>query len=207
MTDSTPVETNQDALEVAIAENPEAVAEFVDRLDAVNELLDVLSLGENALTDDMVVELADTGSTLAESADEIATEDTVGLAAAVGTNAGELTDALETLVELQESGTLENLTELAQLASLATDALDDEMVTSLAATGAGVGELADAASDPDTRQGIERTLAGLGQAEREAVEPVGPVGLVKALRDPQVQAGLGYLIAVAGALGESTPTR
>ena len=45
--DSTAVDGDADAdpLEDAIAENPEAVADFVRRLDAVNELLDVVDRG------------------------------------------------------------------------------------------------------------------------------------------------------------------
>lgn len=61
-------------LEAAIEQNPEAVAEFVEHLNAVNELLDVLSLGESALTDEMVRDFSATGSTLVESADGIATD-------------------------------------------------------------------------------------------------------------------------------------
>jgi len=121
-----------DPLETVIAENPEAVATLVRRLDAVNELLDVPRAGEDALTDEMVVELADTTATLAESADGIATDETVALAETVGQNGAELQDALETLVRLQRTGTLDELAELANVGSLATAALDDEMVTSLA---------------------------------------------------------------------------
>lgn len=188
-------------LESAIEQNPEAVAEFVAHLDAVNELLGVLSLGESALTDGMVRELSATGSTLAESADGLATEETVALAEAVGENGDELRDALDTLVVLQRSGTLDDLTELATVASLGSAALDDEMVRSLAGTGAALGEVAQAASDDDTRDGIETLLAGVGDAEREPAERVGPVGLVRELRDPDVQHGLGFLLAVAGAVG------
>jgi len=78
---------DRDDLESIVAENPEAVATFIDRLDAVNEFLDVVvALGEGALTDEMVVELAGTASTLAESADGLATDETVALAETVGGN-------------------------------------------------------------------------------------------------------------------------
>jgi uncharacterized protein YjgD (DUF1641 family) len=203
MSDAESAETKRDTLEAAIEENPEAVAEFVERLDTVNELLTVLELGEDALDDEMLVELSDTGSTLAESADGLATDGTVDLATAVGSHGEELADALETLAALQESGTLDELVELAELASLVTDALDDEMVTSLAETGSSVGELAESAAEPDTRRGIERTLAGIGAAERTDAEPVGMVGLLRALRNPDVRAGLGYVIAIAEGLGQS----
>jgi uncharacterized protein YjgD (DUF1641 family) len=115
-------------LEAAIAENPEAVAELVRRLDAVNELLDVLALGGGAL--------------------------------------------------------------------------DDEMVRSLAQTGSGLGELAQTAADEDTRDGLETLLDGVGTAERQDVDAVGVLGLIRGMRDPEVQHGLGYLLAVAKAIGQ-----
>lgn len=119
----------QTELEEAIAENPEAVSEFVRRLDAVNELLDVLELGERAVT--------------------------------------------------------------------------DEMVRSLAETGSGLGELADTATEEETRAGLETVLRGVGAAEREAPEEFGLLGLVRSARDPDVKRGLGYLLAVARAIGRA----
>ena len=188
-------------LEAAIEQNPEAVAGFVERLGAVNELLDVLSLGESALSDEMVRELSTTASTLAESADGLATEETVALAEAVGSNGDELREALDTVVALQRSGTLDELAELAQVGALATAALDDGMVTSLAGTGAALGEVAQTAADDDTREGVETLLESVGAAEREPPEQVGAVGLLRGVRDPDVQYGLGYLLALAGAIG------
>jgi uncharacterized protein YjgD (DUF1641 family) len=188
-------------LVAAIEDNPEAVAAFVERLDAVNGLLDVLALGEEALDDEMAVTLAGTGATLAESADELATEETVALAGSVGDNGGDLAEALETLAALQRTGTLDDLVELADVVSLASNAVDDEMAVSLARTGASVGELADTAAEDDTRQGLQTLLKAVGDAERDDVEPVGLVGTVRAARDPEVKAGLGYLLSLARALG------
>jgi len=188
-------------LEAAIAENPDAVAEFVRRLDAVNELLDVLALGEGALTDEMVRDVAGTTATLAESADGIATEETVGLAETVGENGAELEDALESVLTLQRTGALDELVELGGAASLLTAALDDEMVTSLAGTGTSLGELADTATEEDTHNGLETMLEGVAAAEAETPDQVGPLGLLGAARDPDVQYGLGYLLSIARAIG------
>lgn len=192
-----------DGLEAAIAENPDAVAAFVRRLDAVNELLDVVALGENALTDEMVVELAATGSTLAESADGLATDETVALAETVGTNGTELRGAVETLADLQRSGTLDELADLAAVGSLVTAALTDEMVASLASAGASLGELADTAADPGTREALEGLLDSIGAAERDEPRAFGPLGVLRALRDPDVRYGLGYVIGIARAIGSA----
>ncbi|QCC48560.1 DUF1641 domain-containing protein [Halobellus limi] len=191
-------------LETAIAENPEAVAAFVRRLDAVNELLDVLALGESALDDEMVRSLAGTGSTLVESADGLATEETVELAATVGDNGEELQGALESLLVLQRTGTLDELVEVADVLSLLTSALDDEMVRSLAGTGSALGEVAQTAGDDDVRDGLETLLSGVGEAAGEEPERVGAVGLLKRSRDPDVQYGLGFLLALAGSIGRAS---
>src|SRR6056297_1108195 len=195
-----------DDLEAAIAENPEAVADFIERLDAVNELLDVVDLGTSAMTDEMVVELSGTAETLAASADGIATDETVGLAESVGANGGELQEALDTLVELQRSGTLDELAELGDVVSLGTSAMTDDMVRSLAGTGSSLGELADTAAQDDTRGGLTALLNSLSAAEQAETVAVGPVGLMKAIRDPEIQHGLGYLLAIAKALGQQQST-
>jgi uncharacterized protein YjgD (DUF1641 family) len=196
--------SGREQLEAAIEENPEAVAAFVRRLDAVNELLDVLALGEEAMTDEMVVELADTGSTLAESADGLATEGTVRLAESVGANGDELADAMGTLVELQRNGALDELAELTGVLSLFTDAMTDEMVVSLAGTGSSLGELADTAAEPDTRDGLVRMLSAVGTAERTEPAATSTLALLKSLRDDEVKQGLAYVIALARAIGAST---
>ena len=193
---------DDEALEAAIAENPEAVADFVRRLDAVNELLDVVTLGEAAMTDEMVVELTGTAETLAASADGVATDETVRLAETVGENGDDLTDALETVLELQRDGTLDDLAELGNVAGLANAALTDEMVVSLAGTGSSLGELADTASDDHTREGLKSLLDSVGAAEQADTSSVGAIGLARGLRDPEIKQGLGYLFAVAKALGQ-----
>nr|WP_233745585.1 DUF1641 domain-containing protein [Halobacterium bonnevillei] len=77
------------------------------------------------------------------------------------------------------------------------------MVRSLAATGSSLGEVAETAADEDASDGIETALTALGEADSETPERVGPVGLLKATRDPDVQHGLGYLVAMARAIGRT----
>jgi uncharacterized protein YjgD (DUF1641 family) len=193
-------------LAAAIEDNPEAVATFVERLDAVNELLEVLELGTDALDDDMAVSLAETAATLGESADGLATEETAALAESVGENGESLGAALESLATLQEQGTLDDLVELAAVVSLLRDALDDDMAVSLARTGASLGEIADSTAEADTRDGLESVLGAVGDAQSAEVSRVGTLGLVRATRDEEVQTGLGYLVVLARALGRRTDT-
>ena len=188
-------------LVAAVEANPEAVARLLDRLDAVHELLDAVELAGAALDDEMVASLASRGATLGEAGAALSTEHTVTLSESVGANGEELAAGLETLARLQREGTLDDLASLADVAALATAALDDEMVASLSGRGARLGELGARAADPDAARATGDLLEALAEANAEPVERVGPVGLLRALRNPEVGAGLGYLLAVARAVG------
>ncbi|MFB6075158.1 MAG: DUF1641 domain-containing protein [Haloarculaceae archaeon] len=190
-----------DPVAAAVEDNPEEVARLLRRLGLVNDLLDTVELATAALDDEMVQSLAANGDLLAESADGLATRETANLARSLGENADDLESALATLVRLERAGTLEDLADVADVASLATAALDDEMVQSLASTGGSLGELADAASDPDTRDGVETLLGAVGEASADPPERVGAIGLLRAIRDPEVQRGLGFVLGVARTTG------
>lgn len=200
-TETTFDETVPDALAEAIEENPHEVARFLERLDLVNEFLDAADVAVSGLDDDMVTELAGTSTTLALAANGLATPETVGLGETVGENADDLSAAVETLVGLQRDGTLDDLAALGDVVSLGSAALDDEMVTSLAHTGGRLGELADVAADDETARGLQTLLTAVGAANAGDADQVGPVGLVRALRDPEVQTGMGFLVALARELG------
>jgi uncharacterized protein YjgD (DUF1641 family) len=75
------------------------------------------------------------------------------------------------------------------------------MVTSLAGTGAALGEVAQTAADDDARDGVKAMLEGVGAAHRSDPEPVGALGLARSIRDPEVQYGLGYVLAISKAIG------
>ena len=186
----------------AVEENPEEVARLVQNLDQVNDLLDASAVATAAMDDGMVQRLAADGSNLGAAADGAATPELAQLGESVGENADALADGVETIVELQESGTLDDLAAFADTVALLSAAMDDEMVTSLTGMGSRLGELADTASDDEVAQGLESMLHAVGDATSEEPEPVGAVGLVKALRDPEVRAGMGVAIALLRALGQ-----
>lgn len=202
-TDNAPETTEIDKLETRIAENPAEISRLLERLGLVNELLDATDVATSAMDDEMVTSLAGTGTNLAMAADGMATEETVELGSAVGHNATDLAAGVESIAELQRTGTLDDLVELAEIVSLATGALDDEMVMSLTSTGTRLGELADTAADDDIASGLENVMTALGEATSEEPDKIGMVGLLKALRDPDVQAGLGVVIALSSALGQA----
>jgi uncharacterized protein YjgD (DUF1641 family) len=189
------------AVAEAIADNPEEIARLLDRLGALNAALDATDVASGALDDRMVQELAGTGANLAAAADGLATEEAAALGEAAGENAEELAAAIEGMARLQRSGTLDDLLAVADVLSLATNAMDDDMVTTLAGTGSRLGEVVDTAADEDVARGLESTLAAVGEASAEPPREIGAVGLLRAMRDPEVRTGMGFLVQLAGAIG------
>jgi uncharacterized protein YjgD (DUF1641 family) len=189
--------------ESLVAENPQEVARLLERLDEVNELLDVASLLTAAADDEMVQSVAGAGTNLGMAADGMATDELVQLGDAVGENAADLAEGAEALGRLQRTGTLDDLLELAQLASLLTAAMDDEMVMNLSELGSQLGGVADTAAEEDVSRGLESMLHAVGDTASEQPEPVGAIGLAKAMRDPEIKAGLGVALALVKALGRT----
>lgn len=203
--ESPPEDTAVD-FESLVAENPQEVARLLERLDEVNELLDVASLLTAAADDEMVQSVTETTTNLGMAADGMATDELIRLGDAVGENADDLAEGLEALARLQRTGTLDDLLELAQIASLLTAAMDDEMVMNFSTLGSQLGGVADTAAEEDVTRGLESMLHAVGDATSEDVEPVGAIGLAKAMRDPEVKAGLGVALALVKALGRNVAT-
>ncbi|PCR88928.1 DUF1641 domain-containing protein [Natrinema ejinorense] len=199
--DSETADAGDPTLEELVADNPEEVARFLERIDVVNDLLDTADLATAAMDDRMVQDLSGTATNLGAAADGLATDEVAALGEATGENADDLADAIEALARLQRSGTLDDLVAIADVAALGSSAMDDGMVTKLAATGTSLGEVADTAADDDVARTLEAVLGAVGEAGAEPTKPIGVRGLVRALRDLDVRRGLGFVIAVARKTG------
>jgi len=77
---------------------------------------------------------------------------------------------------------------------------------SLSNLGSQLGGVADTAAEEDVSRGLESVLHAVGDATSEEVEPVGAIGLAKAMRDPEVKAGLGVALALLKGLGRNVAT-
>lgn len=176
-----------DDFETLVEDNPEDVADLLERLD--EEGADVTSLlsGSTEETRDL----------------ELTSDERSALSEAIDGNADELAAGLESLAQIQRTGTLDDLLELSQVASLLMGAMDDEMVMSLSKLASELGGVADTAAEDDVSRGLEDVLHAVGDASEEETEPVGAIGLAKALRDPEVKAGMGVALALVKALGRN----
>ncbi len=172
--------------------SPDVDPSVVDAIEDNPE--DVAALVAQAGLDDQVVAAADGKETPRKAESSALTE-------TIDANDEELAAALDRLADLEANGDLETVIGAMQGVSLLSDAMDDELVMSLGSTASSLGELADAASTPETRQGTLALIDALGEAAGSDPEPVGMLGLAGALRDDDIRQGLGFLLAVARATG------
>ncbi|MFB6114419.1 MAG: DUF1641 domain-containing protein [Halodesulfurarchaeum sp.] len=119
-----------------------------------------------------------------------------------------IAEAAETLIELQQDGTLEDLTEAATAISLLAEGLDDEMVMGLMAMANDLGGIADRASQPNTVRTLEAMMDAMDEADAfDDPESVGPFGAISKMRDEDVKRGLGFFLEFMGALGRQIDRR
>jgi uncharacterized protein YjgD (DUF1641 family) len=162
-------------LEAALDGHGEDLAAAVERTDELQEFLTTAVLIVASADDEEVEHVTDSTANLVRAVDGLTTEGAAALAENLGEDAGDLAEALEMVLELQREGHLEELVELAKLASALE--LDEEGI-----------------------QGLNTVLGAVGDAQRDS-EPVGLLGALRRLRGRDARAGLGYLVALLRAQG------
>ncbi|WP_231182854.1 DUF1641 domain-containing protein [Haladaptatus sp. DYF46] len=147
-------------------------AEYTEELENVIETaILVIASADERDVDNVTQSLV----TLVEAADGLSTEGTVALAEGVGENGEDLAEALESVLELQRDGRLDDLIEMA-------------------------GTLSALEINETTVDGLNRLFRAIDEAERET-KPVGAFGFLRSLSGDDVRAGIGYLLAIVRAQG------
>lgn len=169
------------ALREALAANGDELAAVVDSADELQDVLATAVLIVASADEAELDHVTESTANLVAAADGLSTEAAAALATDVGENADDLSAALDTVLELQREGHLDDLVDLAKTLS----ALDVE---------------------PETVAGLNDVLAAVGEARRDP-EPVGLLGLLGGLRSRDARAGLGYLVALLKAQGRRVRER
>ncbi|WP_135819635.1 DUF1641 domain-containing protein [Halostella litorea] len=212
------------ALRAALAEHGEDLAGVVGTTDEIDDLLTTAILVIASADDEEVQHVTESTANLVKAADGLSTDGAADLAAELGDSADDLAVTLDTVLELQRAGHLDDLVTIAtafseslspgEVEELATTLEDngDELVgaldvvlelqredqledlVTLAKTFSAI------EADADTVRGLNTVLAAVGEAERES-EPVGVLGLFRKLRGRDARAGLGYLVSLLKAQG------
>lgn len=125
------------------------------------------------------------------------------LLAQVRESAPALVLTLRRVDELAKSGALDTLLDLAQVAHAARVSMSDVMIHRFSETARVFGELADTLATAGAPQNLPALLQAVAEARAEALadqRSVGIVTLVRALKQPQTQLALKFMLALAGRL-------
>ncbi len=120
----------------------------------------------------------------------------------IAENREHLAEAIDKLVWLEKSGNLDALLGFSALIKIVQDSISDAVVERNMEMLSNIGLI----STKFTSDRALKLFNALGDAicrcEREP-EPVGLIGLMKALREPEVQKALGMLLNIARELGKN----
>jgi uncharacterized protein YjgD (DUF1641 family) len=206
------------------------LAAALDRLDDAADVVETAILILASADAEEIDHLTESLGNLVEAADGLSTEEAAALATSVGENGEYLSDTVDTLLEFQQEGRLDDF---ATIAGAFSESLSPEEVEELASmleeNGAETVEALDVVLDlhregqlddlvdlakvvstleidADTAAGMNTFLGAVGEAQRES-EPVGLFGFISGMRSRDARAGLGYLLALLKAQGRRVRER
>ena len=130
--------------------------------------------------------------------------------------------ALQLAIQLTDPGTLSSLQSVLSVATqapgfiaMATDIVDEQTKgEDINARISGLLSLGDRMTDPCTTGAMEDILSpgavntvgmlskALAEQREQGIDPVGPVGLMRKLRDPDIKRAVGFLLGVAKSIGQ-----
>lgn len=148
-----------------------------------------------------------TEQTLRDVADVAASPEVLALLEQVRASAPALTHALQRVDELHQSGALDTMLDMAQVLQAAKVSVGDAMVHRMANMVRVLGEMVDVATTcglPDKLPAVVEAV-GTARADAEADQTtLGVMGLMKALRQPETQFALKFVLALSRRLPEAT---
>ena len=170
-----------------------------DTLPTLSKMLDDLTSVYNLIQDLQPV-LSKIGEeatpTISELRERFEKEEIIDLLKKLGDNLSTLSSALDKLIELEKSGTLDALMRMGKLVVALSNKLSDEDIENLAEVTANLAKIA----KPELVSIAESVTETLTTAEPKKV---GTFGMFSAMRDEKVQKGLGLTLELLKALGDA----
>lgn len=215
---------NGATVQEALTAHSDDLAGIIESTDEIDEILTTAILIAASADRSELDHITSSTTNLIEAIDGLSTEETATLATDIGENAGELSVSLDTILELQRQGHLDDLVIVATAfaESLSAEEVEElsmlleesgpEIVTALDTVLdlqreghlEDVIDLAKTLSvleiDEDAAQGLNAALAAVGEAQQDS-KPIGILGTIKQLGSRDFRAGFGYLVTLLKALG------
>ncbi len=134
------------ALTNKLKEKPQALEHLlniIDRLDTLDEFSAMLQAQKDGATDMMVQRVADNITTGLSIMDSFSGEEQLSMIKTAGNKAESLKKSIETIAELEKSGTLQSLKEMGDFVAGFSKGMTDSMVERMAGTAEKLTELTD----------------------------------------------------------------
>ncbi|MDF2629864.1 MAG: hypothetical protein K0R39_3695 [Symbiobacteriaceae bacterium] len=147
-----------------------------------------------------------TERTFSSTADLAASPELFALVAQIRTSAPALTHLVKRVDELHQSGALDTLLDMTQVLQAAKVSMGDAMIHRMADLVRVLGEMVDVVTTCGLPEKLPAVVEAVGAARADAEadqSSLGVVGLVKALRQPETQFALKFVLALSRRLPEA----
>jgi uncharacterized protein YjgD (DUF1641 family) len=176
------------ALTNKLKEKPQALEHLlniIDRLDTLDEFSAMLQAQKDGATDMMVQRVADNITTGLSIMDSFSGDEQLSMIKAAGNNAESLKKSIETIAELEKSGTLQSLKDMGDFVAGFSKGMTDSMVERMAGTAEKLTELTDSLAD-ENMAGLIKKVQHVSDALGTSLDKIAELeksGTLQSLKD------------------------
>ncbi len=172
----------------------------------VDQIESIAGAAAVSLTEGMIVRLAELAERAGDLVDAATSPEMMELIQQARQSAPALTGALRRLEQASRTGALDTLLDLAEVLQAARVSMSDAMIARLAETArsaAEAGDLLVTSGVMERAPALARSISGAWDEATSDSRYVGPLELLRALRRPETQLSLKFLLALARRLPET----
>ena len=176
------------ALTNKLKEKPQALEHLlniIDRLDTLDEFSAMLQAQKDGATDMMVQRVADNITTGLSIMDSFSGEEQLSMIKTAGNKAESLKKSIETIAELEKSGTLQSLKDMGDFVAGFSKGMTDSMVERMAGTAEKLTELTDSLAD-ENMAGLIKKVQHVSDALGASLDKIAELeksGTLQSLKD------------------------
>ena len=176
------------ALTNKLKEKPQALEHLlniIDRLDTLDEFSAMLQAQKDGATDMMVQRVADNITTGLSIMDSFSGEEQLSMIKTAGNKAESLKKSIETIAELEKSGTLQSLKEMGDFVAGFSKGTTDAMIERMAGTAEKLAELTDSLTD-ENMVGLIKKAQHLSDSLENSLDKIAELeksGTLQTLKD------------------------
>ncbi len=176
------------ALTKKLTEKPQALEHLlniIDRLDTIDQISAIPQALKESMTDAMIQRSADNITTALSVLDSFSGEEQLSMIKTAGMKAESLKKSIETIAELEKSGTLQSLKEMGDLVAGFSKGMTDQIVERMAGTAQKLAELTDALSDENMAGLIKKAqhLSGSLESSLDKIAELEKSGTLQSLKE------------------------